>query len=140
MPLDTEHRSALRALGNFQALFAVQSGHRQICTKRRLRDAHGNCAIKVSATALKKRMLFDIEDYVQIAARSAIHAGFAFSRHAQTSAGIHARWNPQIDCLVAFDAALSAAIRAALLDNLSRALARRASPRDREESLLIGKL
>src|SRR5579863_5681434 len=85
-------------------------------------------------------MLFHVEHNVQIATRPAVGASFAFTRNTQPGARIHARRNPQIDGLVAFDAALPPAIGATLFDNLTGALASRASSGDGEKSLLIREL
>src|ERR1700674_5219035 len=85
-------------------------------------------------------MFFHFQDDVQIASRSAVRAGLTLPGHAQPRARIHARRNTQLDGSLALQAAPAAAIRAALADNLCRALACRASARDGEKSLLVGKL
>ncbi len=67
-------------------------------------------------------------------------AGFAFALDAQARSGIHAGWNTQVDGSFLLDASLPAALGAALLDDLARALAGGASAGDGEKSLLIGEL
>src|SRR5882672_437420 len=70
----------------------------------------------------------------------AVRPGLAFAGDTQPRSRIHARRNPQFNGLLALEASLPAALRAALLHNLTRALARRARARDGKESLLIGQL
>src|SRR5580700_2288094 len=85
-------------------------------------------------------MFFDFEDDIEIASRTVVRAGLAFAGHAQTRSRINSGRNPQLDGLLAFEAALPAAFRAALAHDLSRALASGAGSRNGEESLLIGQL
>src|SRR5438552_13967969 len=85
-------------------------------------------------------MLFHFKHDIQIAGWPAVRPGFAFPRDTQARSGVHARRNPQLDGLFAFEPSLTAALRATLLHNLSRALARRAGARDGEETLLIAQL
>src|ERR1700730_6037534 len=85
-------------------------------------------------------MLLYIEDDVQIAGRTAIRAGFPFPLDTETCSGVYAGRTAQLDRSFLLDAALAAALRAALLDNLTGTLAGGAGARNREESLLIGEL
>src|SRR5260370_14145388 len=82
-------------------------------------------------------MLIDVQNDVQISVGAAIRAGLAFALHAQARAGVHTGGNAQFDGSFLFDATLTAALRAAFLDDLSRALAGGAGTRNREKSLLI---
>src|SRR5260370_8534389 len=82
-------------------------------------------------------MLMDVQNDVQISGGAAIRAGLAFALHAQARAGVHTGGNAQFDGSFLFDATLTAALRAAFLDDLSRALAGGAGTRNREKSLLI---
>src|SRR5690242_13120718 len=72
--------------------------------------------------------------------RAAIRAGLTFAIHAQARPGVHTGWYAQLDSLLALNAALPAAFGAALLDDLTGALAGRASARNGEKALLIGEL
>src|SRR5260370_34485036 len=137
---ETKHGAALRAFGNLQPLFPVQSRHLQFRTESRLRDAHGDGAIQVRAAPFEVRMLFDLEHDVQIARRPAVRRGLAFAGDPQTCSGIHAGRSPQLNGLCALKPPLPPALRATLLHNLPGALARRSRARDGEESLLIGQL
>src|SRR5260370_21115309 len=85
-------------------------------------------------------MLFDFEHNVQIARRSAVGPRFAFAGNAKSRSGIDARGNTQLNGFLALEASLPAAFLATLLHDLPRALTRWARARDREKSLLIGKL
>src|SRR5207245_2791380 len=60
--------------------------------------------------------------------------------NAQPRSGVHSRRNAQLNCFFAFEASLASALRAALLHNLSRALACGACARDGEKSLLVRQL
>src|SRR5229473_867678 len=79
----------------------------------------------------------NFQDHVQVAWRTAIVAGLAFSRHAETRIRVDARGNSQIDCAGAFDAALPPAVRTRLSHDLPRAAAIRASAGNREKTLLV---
>src|SRR5712691_1204403 len=138
--LDAKNGAALRAFGNLQFFFPVQSRHRQLRTESSLRDAQGDGAIQIRAAAFEKRMFLNFEHDVQIARRPAVRPGLAFAGDTQPRSGIDARRNPQLNGLFAFEASLPAALRATLAHNLTRALARRACSRDGEESLLICQL
>src|SRR5258708_176430 len=140
MALDAEHRATLRAFGNLQLLFPAQSRHRKFRAERGLRNAHWNRAIKIRAAPLKVGVLLYIQHHIKIAARPAIRARFAFTRHTQTRSAIDTRGNAKIDRLMALDTALPAAVRATLLDILASALACRASAGNGEEPLLVRKL
>ncbi len=59
--LDSKHRAALRALGDFQSLFTAEPRHRNVRTERGLRDAYRNRAVKIRAAPLKKRMFFHVQ-------------------------------------------------------------------------------
>src|SRR5437016_567159 len=127
---DAKYGPALRALGNLEFLFAVQSWHLQFRPESRLRDAQGYRAIQVRAAALEERMLFDFKHDVQIARRPAVRPGLAFAGDTQPRSGIHSRRNSKLDRLFALEAPLTAAFEAAFLHNLSRALASRAGAGD----------
>src|SRR5262245_8169844 len=105
-----------------------------------MRNTHRNRAVEISAPPLKEIVLLHIEHDVEIAGWTAIGTGFPFSRHTQSRPAVHARWNPQIDRLFAFQSSLTAAFSAAFFDGLPRALARRTRPGNREKSLLVGQL
>src|SRR6266403_2972773 len=140
LAFDAKHGAALRAFGNLQFFFRVQSRHLQFRTESRLGDAQGNRAIQVRAAPFEERMFFDFQHNVQIARRPAIRPGLAFAAATQPRSRVHARRNPQLNGLFALEASLSAALQAPLLHNLSRALARWTRARDGKKSLLIGQL
>src|SRR5258708_12984234 len=140
LALDAKHGAALRAFGDLQFFFPVQSRHLQFRAESRLRDAQGDRAIQVRAAPFEERMLFDLEHNVQIARRPAVRPGLAFAGDAQSRSGIHARRNPQLNGLLALEASLPTTLLATLAHDLASALARRARARDGQESLLIGQL
>src|SRR5580698_2545909 len=140
LALQPEHRAALRAFGNLQLLFADQTWHLHFRAQRRLRDADRNRAIQIGAAPLKERVLLHFQHDIQIPGRTAVRSWLALAADAQPRSGIDSGRNSQLDRFFALDAPLTAAIRAALLDHLSRALASWARSRDREKSLLIRQL
>src|SRR5207245_7376482 len=140
LALDAKHRAALRAFGNFQFLFPVQSRHLQLRAEGGLRNADGNRAVQIRTTALEERVLFDFEDNVQIARRPAIRPGLALAGDTQPRSRIHTGRNSQLDGFFAFETSLAVALLAALAHNLARTLARRARAGDGEKPLLVRQL
>src|SRR6202046_3942168 len=130
----------LRPFRNREFVFTLQHRHLNRSSQRSLRDADRNRAIEIGPAPLEKRVLSHFEKNIQVARRPAIRAGFALARHSQTRARIHSRRNADVQSPLALDAALSAASNANVANRLPRALARRASPRNREKSLLISQL
>src|SRR6266550_2173290 len=140
LAFDAKYGAALRAFGNFQFFFPVQSRHLHFRAESGLRDAQGNRAIQVRAAPFEERMFFDFQHNVQIARRPAIRPGLAFTADTQPRSRVHAWRNPQLNGLFALEASLTAALHAPLLHNLSCALARWTRARDGKKSLLIGQL
>src|SRR5271154_1398375 len=140
LALLAENLPRLRALRNFQILFGAQSGHANFCAERRLRKRNRNGAEKICVAPLKVRMLFDLEEDVQIAGRAAVGARFAFAREPEPRFGIDTGRNRNFKNFLALDSSLPPALRAGLANRLPSPLARGASPRNRKEALLIMKL
>ena len=123
--------------GIFSRSSPVQSGNRQICPQRSLRNAQRNRAIKIRAAPLEERVLLDFEHNIQITRRPAVGTRFAFTLHAQPRSGVHARRDAQFDSALAIHASLALAIRATFFDDLPGALASGTRAVDGEKSLLI---
>src|SRR5207237_107584 len=85
-------------------------------------------------------MLFHFQNNVEVAVRAAVRARLAFTADAQPRAGVHSRRNAKLNSFLVLDPALTAAIGAAFLDDLSGTLASRASSRNGEKSLLVSEL
>src|SRR5882762_10339965 len=96
--------------------------------------------VQYKSAPREKWMFLDFEHDIQIPGRSAVRPRLAFAGNAQARAGIHTGRNAQLDSFFALHAPLPAAFQAALLHNLSSALASGASARDGEKSLLVRKL
>src|SRR5579872_863699 len=94
----------------------------------------------VVIAALELRVLFDRNENVQIARRSAVVARFSFGRHPQTRALIDAGRNLDRQRFFFADAARSVARGARVLDDFSSAAALRTRSRDGKESLRIADL
>src|ERR1700682_1694077 len=138
--LNAKNRAALRSFRHFQTLLSVQSRNLQLGAEGSLRNAQRNRAIKIRATAFEKTVLLHIQNNIQITRGAAVGTGFAFTLHAKPRALVDARRNAQLDGALAIDATLTAAIRATLFLDLTRALAGRAGEIDGEKSLLVNEL
>src|ERR1700735_2862871 len=135
-----ENLPGLRPLRNHQFVFALQRRDPNRRAQRSLRDTYRNRAIKIRAASLEKRMFLHLEKNIKIACRSAIRSGFALACHAQTRARIHSGGNSDVQSPFALDAPLTTTSHASVANHLPRALARRASTRNREKSLLVSQL
>src|SRR6266478_948252 len=133
-------RAALRTFRDFQFFLGAEPRNLQLRAKRGLRHADGNGAVQIGAAAFEERMFLHLEDDIQIAAGTPVRSSFALALHAQARSSVDARGNAQLDGFFALHAALAAALCAALLDDLTRALASGARAGNGEESLLIGEL
>src|SRR5712692_2340498 len=140
LSLVAEDRAALRAFGNLELFFAVEPGYLNLGAKRGLDKAQRNRAVQIGAAPFEESMLLHFEYNVEVARRTAVGSRFAFARDSQARPRVHARREAQLDGAFALDTALAAAIRAALANDLTRALTGGAGARDGEKSLLIGKL
>src|SRR6266567_5169250 len=85
-------------------------------------------------------MLFDFQHNIQVAVGAAVWPRLTLAGNTKPRPRVHARRNAQLDSLLPLHASLSAAFRAALLNDLARALAGRAIARNGEESLCVGQL
>src|ERR1019366_5256499 len=137
LALHPERCPGLRALGNFQHVFAIERGDRNLRSQPRLRERNGNGAIQVLAFALEERMLLGMQYYVEIAGRSAIKAGLALARVQHARPFLNSRGDFYRDRALARNAALASALRAGIDDQFARTLAGAAGARDGEEALLI---
>src|SRR5689334_19238134 len=85
-------------------------------------------------------MLFDLQHHIEVPAGTAVWPRLALAGNTEPRACVHSRRNAQLNGFLPLHAPLSAAFRAALLNDLARALAGRARSRDGEESLRVGHL
>src|SRR5690349_1585428 len=85
-------------------------------------------------------MLFDLKHHIEVAAGTAVWPRLALAGNTEPRPRVHARRNAQLDGFLALHASLSTAFKAALLNDLARALAGRARARDGEESLRVSHL
>src|ERR1039458_4601233 len=103
---------------------------------RRLREADRRFDYHVVVLAHEHRMLFDVNDDVEIALRSAAVAGLAPAAQLEPRAVVHARRNFHRERFVLADSPLPLALRARVGDDHALAAALPAGGRDRKESLL----
>src|SRR5262249_33956705 len=103
-----EDLTGLRALRHFQLVHAVDDGNAQGVAERRAREADGHFAVEIVAAPLEDGVIFDVEDQIQVAGRSAALAGVAFPDQPQAHARVRARRN--LDAALARFAGASAAV------------------------------
>jgi hypothetical protein len=145
-----EHRHALVAyakrgpgLGafwNLQAVFSLHRRNHNFGAERGLRKRDWNHAVQVVAFALEEGVLFNVQDNIQIARRSAESARFAEAAETNARAVFHSRGNLGLDHALAQHASFAFALRARVGDDAARALAGGAGSRNAEEALLIAHL
>jgi len=103
-------------------------------------DPIAACVIEIVAFPLEESVLFDVKDHVEIARRSAELADLASASEADTRTVFDSGGNFRVDGALAQNAALAAAFRARIGDDVAATLASRAGARDAEETLLIANL
>src|SRR2546425_3413463 len=140
LTLQPNDGTRLGSLGNGNFLLAIETGYAEVGAQRGLRNADGHCAVKVRATALKKRMFLHIQNDVEIAGRRSIGSGFALVGYANARLRIDARGNAHFDCSRPLDPAAASAFRAFFANHLTGALALGAGARDGKKTLLIMQL
>ena len=96
--------------------------------------------MQVVAFAFEKRMLFDVQNDVQIARGAAMSSRFAQPRKTNTGAVLNSGGNLGINRPLPQHAAFTFALRARIGDHAARALTRRTSSRHAEEALLVTNL
>ena len=96
--------------------------------------------MKIVPAALEKRMLFHVQHDVEIAVRTALDSSLAESGKANSSFVLDARGNFGVNYLLLNRPAFAFALGARIADHASSALARWASARNTEKTLLIAHL
>ncbi len=114
---------------------AVERRDLDLAAEGGLRKADRHLAVQVVAIALKHPVRPEMDDDVEVAGRSAVHAGLALAGEANAIALVHAGRNLDREGLVALDAPGAAARGAGVGHHLARAVAGRARLLDREEAL-----
>src|SRR3954447_23032792 len=92
------------------------------------------------SVALKERMLFNVQNDVKIAGWAAEKPGFPLSGIAHAHPLFNTCRNFDFKRTLFYDAALALALRAGIVDDLSRTAAGSTGPRNREKSLLVAYL
>ena len=135
-----EHRTALSAFRHFEAFFAFESGNGDVGTQDRLRDPDRNLAINIVSLSLEKRVLFHIDDDVEVSGRTVMDSGFPFSLNSQSGAIIDAGWDSYFQHFFSVNTAATAACFTRFCDHSTGAVALTACPAYGKESLLIAHL
>src|SRR5208282_2553933 len=129
--------SRLRAFGNLELVLSLERRNHDLDAQGSLRKRDRNHAVEVVAFALKKGLLFHVQDDIQVAGRPTERARLTKSGETNARAVLHSRWHLGFDHALAQQAAFAFALRTGIGDYVARALACRASSRDAEEALLI---
>ena len=93
--------------------------------------------MQVGLVPFEERMLFDLEDDIEVARRPAVGAGVALAGKAHARAVVHAGWNVDLQLALHLPVALAAAFLAGIADDLAAAAAVRAGAADGKEALLV---
>src|SRR5579863_9464130 len=96
--------------------------------------------MQIFAVALENRMLFHLDDDVQIARRTAVETGLSFARQLEMRSGLHARRNGDLQFPFATNLTLAPAMGARPAHDLAAASTLRAGTPNLEEALLIDHL
>src|SRR5271157_2420651 len=135
-----ERCARLRTLGHLQRVVAIESWHADLSAERGLRKRNRHHAVQILALALEEGMLFGVQHHVEIAGGAAVKSRLAFAGVQNASAFLNARRHVHLHRTLACDASMTFALVAGMDDQLARALAGAACPRDGEEALLIAHL
>src|SRR5258708_3253186 len=114
---------------------ALERGDLDLPAERRLREADRHLAVQIVPVALEDPVGLEVDHSVEIARRTAIHAGLALAGQADAIALIDARGNLHRQGLVLLDAPGAAAGRAGVGHHLAGAVAGGTRLLDREEAL-----
>ena len=132
----TKHLPTLRLGRDLDARGAVECRDLDLAAERCGGEGHGHLAVQVVVVALEDGVVLDVDDHIQVAGRTAVHAMFAFAREADAVALVDTGRNLDRQRLVRLDAPCAVAGAAGVLDLLAVAVAHRAGLLDAEEALL----
>src|SRR5271157_278535 len=135
-----ERCARLRTLGHLQRVLAVEGWHADLGAQRRLRKRNRHQAVQILAVALEEGMLFGVQHHVEIAGGATVKSRLAFAGIQNARAFLNARRHVDLHRALARDASMTFALVAGIDNQLARALAGAACPRDGEEALLIAHL
>src|SRR5208282_2900637 len=134
---NAESRARLGSIGNVEGVLAFERRDLDLGAHGGLRHRKWNDAVQVVAFAHKERMLFYVQNDVQIAGRSAVRPSFAASRKADARAIFHARRNLRLHGTLPEDSAFTFALMARIGDDVAGSLAGGAGAGDAEKTLLV---
>ena len=138
--LDTETGSRLRALGNFQRVFALERRDFDFSSQSGLRERNRNHTVQIIPFPLEERMLLNMEHNVKVAGRAAEVASFAQAAIADASSVFDPSRNLGLNLSFFQDPALAPALRTRIRDYAAGTLTRSAGAGDAEETLLVANL
>src|SRR6185436_4848352 len=139
-PFQCEGGAGLCALGNLKGFFAFERRNLDFSAECQRRILQRNLAEQIVAVALEEWMALHMYDDVEVASRPTCRPRLSLSAEPQTLSRGDPRWNSHGELFLFLHASSAAAGRAWFRDDLTRAAAGAAGPRNGEESLLIPKL
>src|SRR3989454_6057702 len=128
--------AGLRPFGDFDRVHTIQRRHLNLAAERHGREVDRDLAEQIVAVAAEELVLLHVDDDVEMAGGTAGGSGLAFTLQTQLLSRRDARRNLDRDLALVRHATRAAAPLARVGDDLSRATALRARPRDGEEALL----
>ena len=137
---DAHGSARLHCFGDFQSVFAFQGGNANLSSERSLAEGNRNDAMQVGTFALKEGMLFNVQNHIKIASRTAKGPGFAQAGEADASTVFHSCRDLGLDGPLPQNPALAFALGARISDNTAGTLAGGAGTSHAEESLLVAHL
>src|SRR5262249_14168492 len=136
LALEPELLAGLRPLRNFHPrLAAVHGRHIEVAAERGGGHGDGHAAKNVGAVALEELVRLDREKNVEVAGRTATHAGLAFAGEADAGAVFHAGRNVHRKRALLHDAPRAATGGTRIIDDLAAPLAGRTRALDGKEAL-----
>src|SRR5262249_50214145 len=108
-----------------------------LAAERRRHHRDRDAAMQVRTVALEKLMGRQRQEDVEVARRTAAHAGLAFPGKPDARAVLDALWNIDGQCALARNSPRADTGRAGVLDHLTTALTPRTGPLQREEALRL---
>ena len=119
LPLQPEGPSRLGSPRYLKLLRARQRRHLHRSPQGRLQECDGNAAVDVIPVSFKYLMIFNLEEDVQIAARTAVFASFPFTPQTETGPCLHPGRYLELNGLFHCDLSSSGTFRAGGRDHAS---------------------
>src|SRR6266566_3004402 len=137
LALQAKHRSGLRAYGNFQRLFTVESFYRNLGAQGSLCESDRDRGVKIASLAFELFVLCYVNNDIEISGRATVGAGLSFTLNAQTRTGLYPRRDFHLHRFFAFNTPDALTITARCGDYAPRTAAHMTRAGHGKEALLI---